>query len=116
MVVERMGHMLPIAVVVIVGTSAVGQEVGLVVLVVGVRQFEMTGVIPGIPALQSRTISVEMIVVSVAFAGAEEIASPPYQRQLVGSTPCESFLDVVGLLSIETAQVGVIIQYGLVVG
>ena len=110
-----MDYMLPIAVVVVVGTSAVGQEIGLVVLVIGVRQFEMTGVIPCISALQSCTITVEMIVVSVAFAGAEEIASPPYQRQLVVSTPCESFLDVVSLLSIETAQVGVVIQYGFVI-
>ena len=36
MAVERMSHMLPVAVVVVVGTSAVWQEVRLVILVVSV--------------------------------------------------------------------------------
>ena len=39
MAVEGMEHMLPVAVVMVMGPRAAGQEVGLVILVVSVRQF-----------------------------------------------------------------------------
>ena len=116
MTIECMRHMLPIAVVMVVGTGAVGHVVGLVIAVEGVRQLEMTRVVPGVPALQSGTVAIEMIVVRVALTGAEEIAAAAYERQLVGGTPRQSFLHVVGFLPIQTADVRVVAKNCLVVG
>ena len=87
MIVERMPHMLSVAVVMVMGTSPVRRIVGLVVLVVGIRQFEMTTMIPRISTLQTGTIGIEMVVVRVALTGTEEIAAPTCQGQLVRRTP-----------------------------
>ena len=115
MMVEGMSHMLPIAVVVVVGAGAVGLEVGLVVLIKGIRQFEVAPCVPRVLALQTSTIGIEMVVVGIALAGAEEVAAAPYERQTVRSAPRQPFLDVIGLLSVETAQVGVIVEHRLIV-
>ena len=57
-----------------------------------------------------------MVVVGIALTGAEEIAAPPSDCQLVGGMPCQPFLHVVGLLPVETAQVRVVCQHRFVVG
>ena len=116
MAVEGVCDVLAVAVVMVVGTSAVGLEVGLVVLVVGVGEFQMPAVVPGIPALQSGAVGIEMVVVRVALAGTEEIATAADERQAVCGAPREPLLDIVGLLPVETAQVGVVVEHGLVVG
>ena len=108
MTIECMRHMLPIAVVMVVGTGAVGHIVSLVIAVESIRQLEMTRIVPSVPALQSGTVAIEMIVVRVALTGAEEIAAAAYERQLVGGTPRQSFLHVVGFLPIQTADVRVV--------
>ena len=71
----------------------------------------MSTIVPGISALQSGTVTVEMIIVRVAFAGAEEIAAPASECQMVCGAPYQPFLDVVGLLAVEAAQVGIVIEY-----
>ena len=116
MVVERMHHMLLIAVVVIMRTRAVRHEISLVVLVVGVRQFKMTGMIPGIATFQSCTVGIEMIVVGVALASTEEIAATADKCQLVCGAPRQPFLHVIGRLSVEAAQVRIVVKHRLVVG
>ena len=115
MLVQGMGDVLPVAVVVVVGAGAVGLVIGLVVLVVGVREFEMAVVVPGVTALQSGAVAVEMVVVGVALTGSEEVASPARKRQPVGGAPYQPLLHVVGLLAVEAAQVGVVFQHRLVV-
>ena len=112
---QRMNDVLLIAVVVVMRASAVGQEVGLVVLVEGVREFQMPIVVPVVTALQSCTIGVEMIVVGVALTGAEEIAAAARQREMVGGTPRQSFFHVVGLLAIEATEVRVVLKNRLIV-
>ena len=102
---QGVDDVLTIAVVMVVGTSAVGHIVGLVILVVGIRQFEVAITVPGISALQSGTVGIEMIVVGVALTGAEEIRASACQRQLVGGPPYESLLDIIGFLSEESADV-----------
>ena len=97
---QRMGHMLLVTVVMIVSASAVRQEVGLVILIVGIRQFQIAVTLPSVSPFQSSTISIEVIVVGVALTGTKEVAPPPYQCQLVGSSPRQAFLDVVGFLTI----------------
>ena len=57
----------------------------------------------------------EMVVVGIALAGAEEIASSADERQLVCGAPRQPFLDVVGLLSVETVQVRIVVQHRFVV-
>ena len=111
-----MHYVLLIAVVVVVGSGSVRHEIGFVVLVVGVRQFEMAARVPCILALQPGTIAIEMIVVGVALAGAEEVAATTCQGQLVGGAESQPFLDVVSLLPIEAAEVGVVDQHRFVVG
>ena len=115
MVIERMTHMLSVAVIMVMGTGAVRREVRLVVLVVGIRQFEMTPLIPRIPALQTGTIGIEMVVVCVALTGTEEIAAPTCQGQLVCSAPDQALFDIVSLLTVKTTDVGIIIQHILVI-
>ena len=52
-VIEGMSHVLAVGVVVIVGACAVGHIVGLVVLVVGIGQFQMAAVVPTVAPLES---------------------------------------------------------------
>ena len=113
---QRMYYMLSVAIVVVVGTSAVWQKVGLVILVEGVGDFQSPAPPKDISALQPSAVALEVIVVGVALARSEEVAAPACECQLVSSTPRQPFLHVIGLLTIETAQVGVIIQYRLIVG
>ena len=115
MAVERVDHMLTVAVVVVVGTGTIGHEVGLVILVVGIRQLEITPRLPGVLALQSGAVGIEMVVVGIALTGTEEIATTPDERQMVCSAPRESLLDIIGFLSVETAQVGVVVEHTLIV-
>ena len=51
-----------------------------------------------------------MIVMGIALAGTEEIGTSSCQCQLISRAPYQSFLYVIGLLSIQTTQVGVIRQ------
>ena len=115
MVVEGVDHVLAVGVVVVVGARAVGHVVGFVVLIVGIRQLQMAAVVPGVAPLEACAVAVEVIVVGVALAGAEEVAATSRHGQPVGGTPDEPLLQVVGLLSIEAAQVGVVVEHRLVV-
>ena len=83
MVVEGVYHMLTVAVVVVVGTRAIRHEVGLVILVVGIRQLEVSASLPGVLALQAAAVGIEMVVVGIALTGTEEVAATPDQRQMV---------------------------------
>ena len=76
----------------------------------------MPPVVPGVASLESGTIAVEVIVVRIALARAEEVAAPPCQRQSVGSAKDEPLLHVIGLLSVEAAQVRVVCEHRFVVG
>ena len=114
-VIEGVSHVLAVGVVVVVGARAVGHVVGLVVLVVGIGQFQMAAVVPTVAPLESCTIAVEVIVVRIALAGAEEVAATASHRQPVGGTPDEPLLQVIGLLSIEPAQVGVVCQHRFII-
>ena len=76
----------------------------------------MAAVVPTVAPLESCTIAVEVIVVRIALAGAEEVAATASHRQPVGGTPDEPLLQVIGLLSIEPAQVGVVVQHRFIIG
>ena len=115
MAVERVHHMLLIAIVVVMGACAVRHEIGLIVLIVGIREFEMTGVIPSVATFQSCAIGIEMIVVGVALAGTEEVTATTRECQLVSGAPRQSFLHIVGRLPIKAAQVRIVVQHRLVV-
>ena len=65
---QPMHHMLPVAVVVVVGACAVGHEIGLVILVESVGQLQMAVMVPCIFPLQYGAVSIEMVVVRVALA------------------------------------------------
>ena len=112
---QRMNDVLLVAVVVVVRASAIGQEVGLVVLVEGVGELQMPIVVPVVAALQTCTIGVEMIVVGVSLTGAEEIAAAARQREMVCGTQRQSFFHVVSFLAIEATEVGVVLKNRLVV-
>ena len=56
-----------------------------------------------------------MIVVGVALAGAEKIAAPSDECQLVRGAPRQPLLDIVGFLSVKPAEVGVIVEHALIV-
>ena len=75
----------------------------------------MAAVVPTVAPLESCTIAVEVIVVRIALAGAEEVAATASHRQPVGGTPDEPLLQVIGLLSIEPAQVGVVVQHRFII-
>ena len=69
-----------------------------------------------VAALQSAAVAIEVVVVGVTLAGAEEVAAAADERQTVCRAPRQTLLRVVGCLSVEAAQVRVVRQHRFVVG